>query len=81
MTDIQAAIGAAQIDKLPKFCEQRKLNFKEWTRIFAKYPDYFILPEATENADPAWFAFIITIKEGTPFKREELTGYLNAKLI
>ena len=81
MTDIQAAIGAAQIDKLPMFCERRKENFKEWTRIFAKYPDYFMLSEATEHSNPAWFAFIVTLKEGTPFKRDELTGYLNYKLI
>jgi CDP-6-deoxy-D-xylo-4-hexulose-3-dehydrase len=81
MTDIQAAIGAAQIDKLPHFCDRRKENFKEWTRIFAKYPDYFILPEATEGADPAWFAFIVTLKENAPFKRDELTAHLNARLI
>lgn len=81
MTDIQAAIGAAQIDKLPHFCGRRKENFAEWTRIFSKYPDYFILPKATEQADPAWFAFIVTLKENAPFKRDELTGHLNAKLI
>lgn len=81
MTDIQAAIGAAQMDKLPEFCEKRKSNFKEWTRIFAKYPQYFILPEATEGADPAWFAFIVTIKEDAPFKRDEITRFLNEKLI
>lgn len=81
MTDIQAAIGAAQIDKLPHFCDRRKENFKEWYRIFSKYPDYFILPEATENSDPSWFAFIVTLKEGVPFKRDEVTAYFNAKLI
>jgi CDP-6-deoxy-D-xylo-4-hexulose-3-dehydrase len=81
MTDIQAAIGAAQIDKLPHFCERRKENFKEWIRIFSKYPDYFILPEATDGADPAWFAFIVTLKENAPFTRDVLTGHLNAKLI
>ncbi|HOY32846.1 MAG TPA: lipopolysaccharide biosynthesis protein RfbH [Bacteroidales bacterium] len=81
MTDIQAAIGAAQIDKLPDFCEKRKKNFREWTRIFAKYPDYFILPEATEGADPAWFAFIVTIKDKAPFTRDTLTTLLNEKLI
>jgi len=81
MTDIQAAIGASQIEKLPHFCERRKENFKEWIRIFSKYPDYFILPEATENSDPAWFAFIVTLKEDSPFKRDELTGHLNSKLI
>lgn len=81
MTDIQAAIGAAQIDKLPEFCEKRKTNFNEWTRIFTKYPDYFILPQATEGSDPAWFAFIVTLKKGTPFTRDELTGHLNNNLI
>jgi CDP-6-deoxy-D-xylo-4-hexulose-3-dehydrase len=81
MTDIQAAIGAAQMDKLPEFCEKRKSNFKEWTRIFAKYPQYFILPEATEGSDPAWFAFIVTIKEDAPFNRDEITRFLNEKLI
>jgi len=81
MTDIQAAIGAAQIDKLTFFCERRKANFHEWTRIFAKYPEYFMLPEATEGADPAWFAFIVTLKETAPFKRDEITAHLNAKLI
>ena len=81
MTDLQAAIGAAQIDKLPYFCNRRKENFVEWARIFSKHPDYFILPEATKDADPAWFAFIVTLKEGTPFTRDELTTYLNGQLI
>lgn len=81
MTDIQAAIGAAQIDKLSEFCEKRKENFKEWTRIFSKYPEYFTLPKATEGADPAWFAFIVTLKKDAPFKRDELTQYLNANLV
>jgi len=81
MTDIQAAIGAAQIEKLPEFCEKRKENFKEWTRIFSKYPDYFTLPQATESTDPAWFAFIVTLKEDAPFKRDKLTQHLNANLI
>ena len=81
MTDIQSAIGAAQIDKLPQFCERRKENFKEWKSIFNKYSNYFILPQATENSDPAWFAFIVTLKEDTPFTRDELTTHLNSKLI
>ena len=81
MTDIQAAIGSAQVDKLPLFCERRKEHFKEWFRIFSKYPDYFILPVATEYADPAWFAFIVTLKETAPFKRDEITAHFNAKLI
>lgn len=81
MTDIQAAIGAAQIDKLPHFCERRKENFNTWYNIFDKYSEYFILPKATEGADPAWFAFIVTVKENAPFTRDEVTAELNKKLI
>ncbi len=81
MTDIQAAIGSAQMDKLPAFCERRKANFQEWKRIFTKYPGYFILPEASSGSDPAWFAFIVTMKEGSPFTRDEITRYLNDHLI
>jgi len=81
MTDIQAAIGAAQMEKLPEFCEKRKANFNEWYRIFAQYPQYFILPEATVSSDPAWFAFIVTVKEDAPFKRDEINRFLNEKLI
>ena len=81
MTDWQAAIGCAQIDKLPSFCEQRKENFRKHKAILSKYPQYFILPEATENADPAWFSFIVTLKDGTPFTRDELTTYLNNRLV
>jgi CDP-6-deoxy-D-xylo-4-hexulose-3-dehydrase len=81
MTDWQAAIGSAQIDKLPSFCEQRKDNFRKHKAILSKYPQWFILPEATENADPAWFSFIATLKAGTPFTRNELTAYLNSRLI
>ncbi len=81
MTDMQAAIGAAQVDKLPEFCNKRKRNFKRYIEIFSRYEKYFILPKATENSDPAWFSFIVTVKEDAPFKRDELTKYLNDNLI
>lgn len=81
MTDIQAAIGAAQMDKLSSFCDQRRVNFKLYSAIFGKYPQYFILPEATKNSDPAWFSFIVTLKEDCPFTREELTRFFTLKKI
>jgi len=81
MTDIQAAVGSAQMDKLSDFCSQRKANFKEWHRVFSIYPGYFILPKVTEGSDPAWFAFIVTLKKGVPFTRDELTRHLNDNLI
>lgn len=81
MTDMQAAIGAAQMEKLPLFCEIRKRNFRKQIEIFSKYPQYFILPEATEKSDPAWFSFIITVKKDAPFSRDQFTNYLNENFI
>lgn len=81
MTDIQAAIGSAQIDKLSTFCQKRKDHFNEWMKIFAKYRDYFVVPEASEGSDPAWFAFIVTLNENAAFKRDDLTSHFNANLI
>lgn len=81
MTDIQAAIGSAQMEKLPDFCDQRRANFHEWKQIFSRYPEYFILPEATATANPSWFAFIITLTDKCPFTRDEITMYFNDNLI
>jgi len=81
MTDIQAAIGSAQIDKLPDFCKRRKENFNEWVRIFSRYPEYFLIPQATEGSNPAWFAFIVTLKKNVPFTRDEITLYFSNNLI
>lgn len=81
MTDIQAAIGSAQMDKLSTFCEKRKDNFSKYSAIFGKFPQYFILPEATENSSPAWFSFIVTLKPECPFTREDIAGFFNENLI
>lgn len=80
-TDIQAAIGVEQLKKLNKFCEARRNNFNLWKEGFKKYEDLFILPEATEGSDPAWFAFPVTVREKAGFTRTELTNYLNENLI
>jgi CDP-4-dehydro-6-deoxyglucose reductase, E1 len=81
MTDIQAAIGLEQLKKLDRFCQARRDNFKEWTNGFKKFEDYFMLPEASEGSDPAWFAFPVTVKNKAGFTRTELTNYLNENLI
>ena len=81
MTDIQAAIGVEQLKKLDGFCQTRRANFKAWTSGFKKYENLFILPKATEGADPAWFAFPVTVKETAGFTRTELTNYLSENLI
>lgn len=81
VTDIQAAIGVEQLKKLPGFIARRKENFSAWREGFAAWESCFILPHATENSDPAWFAFPVTVKESAGFTRTELTNYLNTNKV
>lgn len=62
-TDMQAAIGCAQLEKFPTFVERRKYNFTRLKAALAGVGDKLILPEACENSDPSWFGFLITCKE------------------
>jgi CDP-6-deoxy-D-xylo-4-hexulose-3-dehydrase len=80
-TDMQAALGASQIAKLPEFIARRKRNFAYLHRAFEPLKDVLILPEATENADPSWFGFPIGVKADAPFTRNQLTGALEAAKI
>lgn len=80
-TDLQAAIGCAQIKKLPKFIQARKKNFHFLKQGLKPFESWLILPEATPDSDPAWFAFPITIKDQAGFSRKELTMYLESKQI
>lgn len=75
-TDIQAAIGVAQLKKLPLFIKTRKKNFQKLNKIFSQYTDYFILPKAILGADVSWFAFPLTIKDQAPFDRPTLIRFL-----
>ena len=81
MTDMQAAIGSAQMDKLDDFCNKRRENYETLHEIFRKHENYFILPEATPNSDPSWFSFIVTVKDEAPFTRDEIVNYLTEKKI
>lgn len=81
MTDMQAAIGSAQMDRLPEFTARRKENFSAWRTIFQKYADWFIFEKATEGSDPSWFAYVVTLSDKAPFTRDEFTQYLNANLV
>ena len=63
-TDMQAAIGCAQLDKFPSFVEKRKSNFARLKSNLSGLEDKLILPEACPNADPSWFGFLITCKDG-----------------
>jgi len=75
MTDMQAAVGLAQLKKLPKFIEARKKNFKLLKDGLKKFSDYLILPEETANSDPSWFGFPITVKS-EKIKRYDLVKFL-----
>lgn len=76
VTDMQAAIGCAQLEKLPAFIEARKRNWQLLRTGLADLTDKFILPEPTPNSDPSWFGFLLTIKEDAGFSREEIVNYL-----
>lgn len=81
MTDMQAAIGAAQMDKLAHFTACRKENFRLLCEGLKGLEEFFVLPQATEHADPSWFAFILTVREGAPFSRVDLARHLDAARI
>ena len=80
-TDIQAAMGLAQLQRLPLIIEKRKHNHKRLHNIFAMYEDQFVLPKATEHSDPSWFAFAVTIKDGSKFKRKDIVNHLEDRKI
>lgn len=75
-TDMQAAIGCAQLDKLPGFIAARKRNFAILHEGLADLADILVLPRATVGADPSWFGFLITLRDGTPFSRNDLVQHL-----
>jgi CDP-6-deoxy-D-xylo-4-hexulose-3-dehydrase len=81
MTDIQAAIGLAQLDKLPDFVAARKRNFACIYDGLKPYEEFLILPTWSERADPAWFAFPITVRPGAPFSRRDLITFLEERNI
>ena len=80
-TDMQAALGVSQIDKLPHFIERRKENFAYLKQVLKPLEQYIVLPEATPDSDPSWFGFPIGVKEDAPFKRDQLTKALEANKI
>ncbi|MCX5790656.1 MAG: lipopolysaccharide biosynthesis protein RfbH [Elusimicrobia bacterium] len=81
MTDMQAAIGSVQMDKLEMFGEKRRANFKRYQQVFSAYAEFFILPEATPGADPSWFTYLLSVRENAPFTRNELVTFLNERRI
>lgn len=77
ISDMQAACGLAQLERLPDFINARKRNFTFLKERLKSCEDFLILPEATENSDPSWFGFPITVKDSTGVQRVELLKYLD----
>jgi len=75
ITDMQAAIGVAQLEKLPKFIKKRRENFQ---KLYDGLKDIeeFILMKPQPNSEPSWFGFLITLKDGLKFSRNDLVKYL-----
>jgi len=77
-TDIQAAIGCAQLDKLPEFIQKRKANYQYLYKRLIDFDKYFILSKATPDSDPSWFGFLMTLKDNLNFKRNDIVNYLES---
>ncbi len=75
-TDMQAAIGLAQLKKLPLFIKKRINNFNEIYKIMSPYQKYLLLPKAEKNCQPSWFGFPILVKNTAPFSRNDMINYL-----
>lgn len=74
--DLQAGFGMQQLKRLPHFIEKRKTNFKILREKLSTFEDYFILPQSLPKADPCWFAFPLTVRDESPFKRIDLIRFL-----
>ena len=76
-TDMQAAVGCAQLEKFPSFVERRRHNFERLYRGLLETEERLILPKAADNSKPSWFGFLITCREGVD--RNQLVRYIESK--
>lgn len=81
ITDMQAAVGLAQMDHLEGFVEARRRNFNHLKANLGALQEFLLLPEPTPRSNPSWFGFPITVKDGAPFTRDELVQFLNSQRI
>jgi CDP-6-deoxy-D-xylo-4-hexulose-3-dehydrase len=81
ITDMQAAVGLAQIPKIGEFVEARRRNYAFLRKQLEQLETYFILPEATPNSNPSWFGFPLTVRPDAGFTRDKLVKHLNDKKI
>jgi CDP-6-deoxy-D-xylo-4-hexulose-3-dehydrase len=81
LTDMQAAVGVAQLGKLAGFVEARRRNARALYEGLREMAEFFVLPEATPGSDPSWFGFPIGVRPGAPFSRNDVVGYLEERKI
>ena len=81
MTDMQAAVGVAQLQKLDDFVAARRRNFGILRKGLAELEEFFLLPEATDGADPSWFGFPIGVRPDAPFSRSQTIAWLEQRRI
>jgi CDP-6-deoxy-D-xylo-4-hexulose-3-dehydrase len=81
LTDMQAAVGVAQLQKLGGFIDARRRNFARLSEGLRDLGEYFVLPEATAGAEPSWFGFPIAVREGAPFTRNRVIHELEQRKI
>ncbi|NTU90126.1 MAG: lipopolysaccharide biosynthesis protein RfbH, partial [Actinobacteria bacterium] len=79
VTDMQAAVGCAQLEKLPSFIKARKRNWQSLYDKLLPLGEFFILPEATPGSDPSWFGFMLTIRDNAPFRRDRIVSFLESR--
>ena len=81
LTDMQAAVGVAQLKKLPEFIAARRKNFNRLFQGLKKYEEFFILPQTTPKSEPSWFGFLLTVRPGAPFTRFEIVQHLESRRV
>jgi CDP-6-deoxy-D-xylo-4-hexulose-3-dehydrase len=81
MTDMQAAVGVAQLKKLPDFIAARRRNFRYLYENLCDLEEFFIMPQPTPRSDPAWFGFPLAIRESAPFERRDLITIMDESRI
>ena len=81
VTDMQAAVGYEQLKKLPQFIQKRKDNWKTIYQSIKEYEEFFIFQKPITGADPSWFGFLMTVRGGAPFSRDDIVAYLEGHKI
>jgi len=81
VSDMQAAVGLSQLTKADHFVAKRKENHAILSEMFKEFEEHFILPKATENSEPSWFGFMLTIRESSPIDRNKFVEYLEQNKI